>query len=142
MSDNQFIDKDTVEERARKERRKDDKPSSKSSGNTPRTNAFAQILNGDFLTKEFVINNLNFIFFIMLLCLLVVAKGYYGKQLSKDIDAAQKRLDEMTADYVELKANLESGTQRFVLVQRLGSKGLVESEDSIKVIKLKSIDQD
>ena len=102
-----------------------------------RPNAFTQILNGDFLTREFVVNNLNFIFFIMLLLLLIVGKGYYGKQLSKDIDAAQKQLDEMTADYVEIKARMEEGTRRYKLVQCLGPKGLVESEDSIKVIKLK-----
>jgi hypothetical protein len=136
MSVNEFLDKDTVEERTRTERRSEDKQRSKSNRNTSRTSAFAQILNGDFLTKEFVVNNLSFIFFIMLLCMLIVAKGYYGKQLSKDIDSAQKRLDEMTADYVEVKANLESGTQRFVLVQTLGPRGLIESEDSIKVIKL------
>ena len=28
-----------------------------------KASAFSQILNGDFLTKEFVLNNLNYIFF-------------------------------------------------------------------------------
>jgi hypothetical protein len=94
-------------------------------------------LNGDFLTREFVLNNLNFIFFIILLLLLIVGKGYYGKQLSKDVDDAQKELDEMTADYVEAKAKMEEETRRYRLVQRLGPRGLVESEDSTKVIRLK-----
>jgi hypothetical protein len=137
MSDNQFLDKDTIEELTRKERQKEEKDRSRSKPKNARPNTFAQILNGDFLTREFVVNNLNFIFFIMLLLLLIVGKGYYGKQLSKDIDTAQKQLDEMTADYVEIKARMEEGTRRYKLVQRLGPKGLVESEDSIKVIKLK-----
>ena len=137
MSDNEFLDKDTMEELTRKERQKEEKERARSKPKNSRPNAFAQILNGDFLTREFVVNNLNFIFFIMLLLLLIVGKGYYGKQLSKDIDTAQKQLDEMTADYVEIKAHMEEGTRRYKLVQRLGPKGLVESEDSIKVIKLK-----
>lgn len=136
MNDNEFKDKDTIEGR-----QKEEKQGPKSSSGGGRTSAFAQILNGDFLTKEFVINNLNFIFFIMLLLLLVVGKGYYGKQLSKDIDTAQKRLDEMTADFVEIKADMEASTRRYRLVQRLAPKGLVESEDSIKVIKIKIVNE-
>ncbi|MEY4604966.1 MAG: hypothetical protein RIT43_2258 [Bacteroidota bacterium] len=136
MNDNEFLDKDTIEGLQNEEKKR-----TKSNSGVVRTSAFAQILNGDFLTKEFVINNLNFIFFIMLLLLLVVGKGYYGKQLSKDIDTAQKRLDEMTADFVEIKANMETSTRRYRLVQRLAPKGLVESEDSIKVIKIKIVEE-
>jgi hypothetical protein len=137
MSDNEFFDKDTTDELTRKGRQKEEKERARSKPKNLRPRAFAQILNGDFLTREFVVNNLNFIFFIILLLLLIVGKGYYGKQLSKDIDTAQKQLDEMTADYVEIKAKMEEGTRRYKLVQRLRPKGLVESEDSIKVIKLK-----
>jgi hypothetical protein len=137
MSDNEFLDKDSLDELTHKERQKEEKERARVRPKSARPNAFAQILNGDFLTRQFVINNLNFIFFIMLLLLLIVGKGYYGKQLSKDIDASQKTLDEMTADYVESKARMEENTRRYKLVQRLGPKGLVESEDSIKVIKLK-----
>ena len=32
-----------------------------------KASAFSQILNGDFLTKEFVLNNLNYIFYFDLL---------------------------------------------------------------------------
>ncbi len=53
----------------------------------------------------------------MFLLLLIVGKGYYGKQLSKDVDTAQKQLDEMTADYVEIKARMEESTRRYKLVE-------------------------
>ena len=48
-------------------------------------NALTQILNGEFLTKSFVLNNLPYIFFIILLLIVFVAKGYYVKQLNDDI---------------------------------------------------------
>ena len=89
--------------------------------------AFVQILNGDFLTKEFMLGNLNFIFFIMLLLLLIVGKGYYGKQLTKDVKATQKELDEATSDYFEAKAQLEENTKRTELVIELEATGLKET---------------
>lgn len=97
----------------------------------------SQILNGEFLTKEFVLNNLNFIFFLMLLLLLTVGKGYYGKQLSQDVDRTQKELDEVTAEYVEAKAKLEENTRRQVLVEKLESRGLKETVNPTKVIRIK-----
>jgi len=99
--------------------------------------SFVQILNGDFLTKEFMLNNLNFIFFIMFLLLLTVGKGYYGKQLSSDVAKTQRKLDEATSDYFEAKATLEEKTQRAELVEQLQSTGLKETVNPTKVIRIK-----
>ena len=99
--------------------------------------AFVQILNGDFLTKEFMLGNLNFIFFIMLLLLLIVGKGYYGKQLTNDVKGTQKELDEATSDYFEAKAQLEENTRRTELVKELEETGLKETVNPTKVIRLK-----
>ena len=137
MSINEYIEKSGAEEEQPtiekpKVEKKVDKPK-KSSKST----AFTQILNGDFLTREFVLNNLGFIFFVILLLLLTVAKGYYGKELSKDIEKTQKELDEATADYVETKARLEEETRRYRLVEKLGPKGLKETVNETKVIRLK-----
>ena len=96
-----------------------------------------QILNGDILSKEFIIANLNFIFFVIFLLLLVIAKGYYGKQLVTDIAKEQKELDELTSDFVEAKARLEENTRRIKLVKELESTGLKETENPTKVIKVK-----
>lgn len=96
-----------------------------------------ELMNGDFFTREFVVNNLEYIFFILVLLGLVIGKGYYGKGLSKDIDVAQKSLDEMTAEYVESKAKLEEVTKRQVLVEKLEPLGLKETVNPTKVIRLK-----
>lgn len=101
------------------------------------SSAFAQILNGEFLTKEFVLNNLSYIFFFIFLLLLVVAKGYYGKQLSKDVETTQHDLDEASAEYMEVKAKLEDVTRRQVLVQKLEPTGLKETVNPTKVIRLR-----
>lgn len=103
-----------------------------------KANAFAQILNGEFLTKSFVLDNLNYIFFIMLLLLLLVAKGYYGKQLNKDIDTAQRNLDQHAAEFIEAKARLELVTRRYKMAERLADRELKETKNATKVIRIKN----
>ena len=101
-----------------------------------KANAFAQILNGEFLTKSFVLDNLNYIFFLMLLLLLLVAKGYYGKQLNKDIDTAQRNLDQHAAEFIEAKARLELVTRRYKMAERLADRQLKETKNATKVIRI------
>lgn len=135
--ENEFVHKETIEkQKAQKSPKK--KKGATSVRKTSR--AFAQILNGDFLTKEFVLNNLSYIFFVIFMLLLVVAKGYYGKQLSKDVETTQRELDEITAEYVEVKAGVEEQTRRQVLVEKLEPKGLKETVNPTKVIRLKKND--
>ena len=102
-----------------------------------KASAFSQILNGDFLTKEFVLNNLNYIFFLIELLLLIIAKGYYGKQISVDIDNAQREYDQNAAEYIEVKSKLEAVTRRYKLVERLEKRELKETKNATKVIRLK-----
>ena len=104
-----------------------------------KSSAFAQILNGDFLTREFVLNNLNYIFFIMLFLLVLISKGYYGKQINKDIDNAQRNLDQHAAEYIEAKARLELVTRRYRMAKRLESRELKETKNATKVIRIKKL---
>ena len=101
-----------------------------------KSRAFVQILNGDFLTKEFMLNNLNFIFFVIFLLILMVAKGYYGKQLASDVIKTQREVDEITADYFAAKAKLEEDTRRMKLVEELEPLGLKETVNPTKVIRI------
>jgi ABC-type transport system involved in cytochrome bd biosynthesis fused ATPase/permease subunit len=113
--------------------------SQQKSTKTNKSSAFAQILNGDFLTREFVLNNLNYIFFIMLLLLVLISKGYYGKQINKDIDNAQRNLDQHAAEYIEAKARLELVTRRYRMAKRLESRELKETKNATKVIRIKQV---
>lgn len=141
--DNEFVDKAGLEEKKAAEEKEDKKKKEKEKkvkARKPKSNkpnAFVQILNGDFLTKEFMLNNLNFIFFVMFLLLLIVGKGYYGKQLSNDVLKTQTELDDITSDYFESKAKLEESTRRIELLRRLESTGLKETVNPTKVIRIK-----
>jgi hypothetical protein len=128
MKDNEYIDKDSRQINSGSDNQKRATKKKKS--------AFAMILNGEFLTKGFVLDNLGFIFFLIFLLLILVSKGYYGKQLSKDINQAQRDVDQITADYVEAKAKVEEESLRYKLVEKLDSS-LKENENETKVIRIK-----
>ena len=68
--------------------------------------------------------------------LLVVGKGYYGKQLSDDIEAAQQEVDQNAAEYIEAKARLETITRRYKLVEKLEKRELKETQNATKVIRV------
>ena len=73
----------------------------------------------------------------MMLLLLLVAKGYYVKQLSDNITKSEAELDDINADYVELKARFLEETRRDRLVEKLEGTGLKEPTSPPKVIRVK-----
>jgi cell division protein FtsL len=99
--------------------------------------SMVQIMNGDFLTKDFFLKNLTYIFFIVFLLILTVSKGYYVSQLSGDISDTEERVGEITADYVEAKGKLEEQTRRTQLIEKLTPLGLKETINPTKVIRKK-----
>jgi hypothetical protein len=109
----------------------------KSVGQGKKASAFTQILNGEFLTKSFVLNNLLYIFFIILLLMVFVAKGYYVKQLNDDIKMNQTELNQNAADFIDQKTKLEDETKRYKLLEKLKERELKESLNATKVIRVK-----
>src|SRR5690554_6115206 len=108
MKENNYISKSQrqkVEAKGQKKKRKRFKKADKQS------QSIVQIMNGEFLTKDFVMNNLNYIFFLIFLMILIVSKGYYVRQLANDITKEETAVDDITSDYVETKAKLEEETR-------------------------------
>lgn len=151
--DNEFLDRAQLEKQEAAQKAKEKKATAKKRKKAAKgkggkaakrtgPNAFVQILNGEFLTKEFMTKNLGFIFFIIFLMLLVVAKGYYGKELTRDVNTTQGELDEVTSDYFESKARLEEETRRIRLVEQLELQGLKETVNPTKVIRIKKKKED
>jgi predicted membrane protein len=102
-----------------------------------KANALTQILNGEFLTKSFVLNNLPFIFFTLLLLILFVSKGYYVKQINDDIKKTELEVNQNAAEFLEVKSSFEFKTRRQVLIEKLKERDLKESLNATKVIRIK-----
>lgn len=127
MSDNSFIPKSESQQSTKSKRKV---------GVSGNGSSIVQIMNGDFLTREFVLKNMGFIFFVMFLLLLVVSKGYYVNQLAKEIKLSEEEISLINAEYVDVKANLEVKTRRTNLIQKLEGTGLKETLTPTKVIKV------
>jgi hypothetical protein len=141
MSDNKFVPKDeqqkkTAAKATKKSRFRFPRPKVKAS------DSMVQIMNGDFLTKEFALNNLAYIFFVMFLLVLLVSKGYYVNQLATEINKTEEELGQITADYIESKAKLEEETKRTNLIQKLESTGLRETVNPTKVVRKKKVEKE
>ena len=134
MSANKYIERaEDDQEELQDVPPRESKERSKTSAKSP--SKVAQILSGDFLAQAFFFKNLGFIFFVMMLLLLLVAKGYYVKQLSDNIVKSESELDDINADYVELKARFLEETRRDKLVEKLKGTGLKEPTAPPKVIR-------
>ena len=127
MSDNSFKPKSESQQSTKSKRKV---------GVSGNGSSIVQIMNGDFLTREFVLKNMGFIFFVMFLLLLVVSKGYYVNQLAKEIKLSEEEISLINAEYVDVKANLEVKTRRTNLIQKLEGTGLKETLTPTKVIKV------
>jgi hypothetical protein len=132
--DNEYIEKEDVREEVSQSPASKKKTKKKEGKNS---NILLQILNGEFLMQDFVINNLGFVFFLFALFIIVISKGYYGKSLVKKIETTQTELDAKTAEYVEVRAKLEEATKREKLIKKLEGRGLYETTKPAKVIRIK-----
>lgn len=133
MKENNYISDKPVKGKKKKTKKK----SRFAEASRKQSQSLVQIMNGDFLTKDFVMNNLNYIFFVIFLMILMVSKGYYVNQLSNDIAKEEKAVGDITADYVETKAKLEELTRRTQMIEKLKPLGLKETINPTKVIRIK-----
>lgn len=133
MKENNYISED--QKKKKKTKQKKGSRLFKSGGKQSKT--MVQIMNGEFLTKTFFLNNLTYIFFVIFLLVLIVTKGYYVNQLADDIADTETEVGNITADYVETKAALEELTRRTELIERLIPLGLRETVNPTKVIRIK-----
>ncbi len=132
--DNEYIKKeDVIEEVTQSPKQK--KIKKKKVGKS--SNILLQILNGEFLVQDFVVNNLTYVFFLFAMFIIVISKGYYGKSLVKEMESTQVELDAKTAEFVETRAKLEEATKREILIKKLETRGLYETTKPAKVIRIK-----
>jgi len=135
MADNEYKLKDDLEGESPQKKSSKKAPNKSSKKKSKNSRSVAMIFNGEFLTKDFVLNNLPFIFFLILLMILSVGKGYYSKKLKKEEDGAKESLHQLRADLVELNARFEEESLRYRLIDRVDS-GLVETLNATKVIRV------
>jgi len=98
---------------------------------------FVQIMNGEILTKDAVLNNLPFTFFIGFLFIVMIAWGYYAETVTKKEIQLEKDLGELNSEYFTLTADYNMQRGRRQIANRLENTGVKESQTSPKKIRVR-----
>lgn len=129
---NTYSDKESVQAQAQTKQSKKKKDVSKGKA----LSFIRQLINGDVLTRTFIVNNLPFLFFLSGLLVLLISKGYYSRQLSNQIEKNQKEIGEINSKLVSGKVRFNDLTDRVNMTDKLEEKQLSESESGIRVIRV------
>jgi len=98
---------------------------------------FVQIMNGEILTKDTVLNNLPFTFFIGFLFIVMIAWGYYAETVTKREIQLEKDLGELNSEFFTLTADYNMQRGRRQIANRLEHTGVKESQTSPKKIRVR-----
>jgi hypothetical protein len=98
---------------------------------------FVQIMNGEILTKDLILNNLPFTFFIGFLLVVMIAWGYYGETVAKKEVQLEKELSELNSEFFTLTAEYNTQRGRRQIAERLAPMGIKESISSPKKIRVR-----
>jgi hypothetical protein len=86
----------------------------------------SRLLNGEFLTKEGLINHLPFIGFLVFLFLLHISLMYYFENIQRDLVKKQGELNELRSQFNSSMSELETKKQQSNVAQEIQALGLEE----------------
>jgi hypothetical protein len=140
MSGNEFKDKKEVEAqeaiKAAKQKKKSSRKRSKRR-NRQSAKVVAQIMNGEFLSKENFVNNLPFVFFLGFLLVVLIGWGYYAETATRKEVMLERELGELNSEYFTLGSKYNTMRGRRQVAEKLNGSGVTESLTSPRKIKVK-----
>lgn len=96
------------------------------------------VLNGNMLTRDYVITNLPFIVFMTVVMLTYIGLGYYADRNARKIEEIENSMVELNSEHVSLKTELNMISNPGQIADSTRSLGLVESREfPPRVIKVK-----
>lgn len=87
----------------------------------------AGVLDGSFLTRNHLINQMPFILFVTFLGIIYIANSYNAEKTIIDISRTKKELEELRYEYITTKSNLMFVSKQSEVAYRLASKEIKES---------------
>ncbi len=90
--------------------------------------ALIGVLNGSFLSREKVLENMPFILFCAGLMLCYIGYGYWTERTVRDLDRTSSELKEMKSEYLTVRSHLEQAQQQSHVATDISALGLKESK--------------
>jgi hypothetical protein len=100
--------------------------------------SFVDVLNGNMLTRDYVIGNLPYIGFLTIIMLTYIGLGYYADRNARKIEEIENNLIELNSEHISLKTELNMVSNPNQIADSTKSMGLIESRDyPPRIIKVK-----
>lgn len=128
---NKFVDKETAD---KTKKRKQKKAKAKKENNFAKS--MLQVVNGDILTREFVIKNLPFLVFLSVVLVVYTGYGYHTQKVAQDIRKLEKEILELNAEEVTLRSDLNKLSRQETIAKKLKGRNIKESKDPLKIISI------
>lgn len=109
------------------------------------TRSIMDVLNGNVLTRDYVISNLPFIGFLTVLMLAYIGLGYYAERNARKIEQIENGLVERNSEFISIKTELNMVSNPAQVADSTRKMGLFEARDfpphiiKVKENKIKSI---
>ena len=91
------------------------------------TRSFIDVINGNFLAKESVVNSLPYIFFLTFIGLCYIGNGYYAEDSVRAINNMTNELKELRSEYITTKSELMFKSKQSEVASALEPLGIKES---------------
>ena len=98
----------------------------------------SDVISGSFLTKDYVVNNITFILFLVLLLIGFVAWDYNAEKTLKKIAKADREVKELKLRAITIKSQLTNKSLQSQVAKDVYGMGLKESMDPPRVIEDKN----
>ncbi|HBH05862.1 MAG TPA: hypothetical protein DDX92_04580 [Flavobacteriales bacterium] len=82
------------------------------------------LIRGEVFGSDWLISNLPFLAFLLLLGLVYIGLGYAAEDTVRDINANKNELKERRSEYITIKSDLMYATKQSELIKILNKKGL------------------
>ncbi|UTW64342.1 hypothetical protein KFE98_09440 [bacterium SCSIO 12741] len=101
---------------------------SESKNKAPKTrkkiNLIADLINGNILTREKVIEHLPYFLFLALIALIYISNGFLAEENVRQINKTNNEIKELRSEYITIKSELMHKSKQSQLARIIDEKGM------------------
>ncbi len=103
--------------------------------------AFFDVLGGEFLAHDWAVRQTRFMLFLAGLALVYIANSYYTEATSRTIDKVNRQIKELQFEYIYGKSAVMHESKQSEIARKLEKRGLKESVDPVEKIVISKTSQ-
>ena len=94
------------------------------------------VLGGTFLVREKFTKQFFFLAYVTILLMAIITNTYIAEEKNRELIKANKRLNDLQVEYIQVKSAIMEASKQSVLVKRLEGTGLKEATEPLKRISV------